>query len=567
MANLFISNFEDGILKWDEVKHKLSNVRESETFQGDKLPHGFLDVFLLWPLDFAFRTLFNSPEYPKFVELAPQMGEMYLQTFVMNLLTSVVLAATSPNAATFYNADELVKSGNFKKVFDDGAEYELAHIDAKSDAAALLQECLVLCTAEFKTTNLGTSKDKFKGLIFALVFVLYLAGHGIKGIYAPFFTSNGIQVELFVAFVSAAGDGTPSVRRVQAPEIRGPFDLYQRVQRLNFSGILFALLGAAKVRLRGQNLPTLVVKTVRNALESPSKRRRTNKNRASGGDDPSGGADDEEAQGGVGQGDVMQHAATALSGHVQNLRPVFSRNAVSESSDSSEAPHDFFYGTDCNDGSEVFVKVKSRRCSDDVDDEVEMLRRAGSVDRCRVPKLVYHVETERFDIIVMEFVKNYAVDRGSVRAFAASLIGAIISLHARDILHCDLKPDNAVWDGESVAIVDFGHAQLIKGAQSYRGTHGFTAPEVAVDEKPHSTASDSFSVGKTLEEVVKQAGAQGDETLAAIVAGLTKADVVERLTLSDALEMLSPSQVSSPPPKKPRIPIVVSPPAPSPGPI
>ena len=95
-----------------------------------------------------------------------------------------------------------------------------------------------------------------------------------------------------------------------------------------------------------------------------------------------------------------------------------------------------------------------------------------------------------------------------------------------------------LWDDESVTIVDFGHAQMVEGAQSYIGTRGFTAPEVAVNKKPHSTAADAFSVGKTLEYVAEQANAQNDKTLAEIIAGLTKNKVEERWTLSAALKKL-----------------------------
>ena len=59
--------------------------------------------------------------------------------------------------------------------------------------------------------------------------------------------------------------------------------------------------------------------------------------------------------------------------------------------------------------------------------------------------------------------------------------------------------------------------------------------------KPHSTASDAFSLGKTVEKIAADHGALGDETVAAIVTGLTETKVEDRWMLSRAIEMLPPS--------------------------
>ena len=131
------------------------------------------------------------------------------------------------------------------------------------------------------------------------------------------------------------------------------------------------------------------------------------------------------------------------------------------------------------------------------------------------------------------------------KASARTLLRSIEALHACGILHCDIKPLNVLWDGTSVVVVDFGHAQMIEGARSYAGTPGFTAPEVFYDKVPHSELSAAYSVGKTLELVAAEAQMLHDKTLSRIIAGLTTRNVEERWILSNASEELSPSRVSS----------------------
>jgi len=67
-------------------------------------------------------------------------------------------------------------------------------------------------------------------------------------------------------------------------------------------------------------------------------------------------------------------------------------------------------------------------------------------------------------------------------SYSLSLLQNTSRLHSKaGILHCDLKPDNSLWDvdQEKVNTIDFGHAQEETGKSSscVRGTQGFIAPE------------------------------------------------------------------------------------------
>jgi serine/threonine protein kinase len=156
--------------------------------------------------------------------------------------------------------------------------------------------------------------------------------------------------------------------------------------------------------------------------------------------------------------------------------------------------------------------------------------------------------------------------------FARLLIQAVRKLHDVGILHCDIKPDNIAWDGEKrvVSLLDFGHAQLESGAKCREGTEGYDAPEVYRERQPNSRLSDTFSVGKTLLNVVDSATVEDSSSnssnqsekhylyetkqVEAVVEKLCTETLSERLSLEQAESMLLKSSAlgSSPPMKRVR---------------
>lgn len=89
---------------------------------------------------------------------------------------------------------------------------------------------------------------------------------------------------------------------------------------------------------------------------------------------------------------------------------------------------------------------------------------------------------------------------------ATQLVGqlatALTAAHDCDILHCDIKPDNVMLTGDSVAkLADFGLARMIAyetGSRRGRvvGTPSFMAPELFGDSET-SFQSDIYSLGAT----------------------------------------------------------------------
>jgi len=563
---------ENGKLDVDAVKEVFEANDDAE---GDRLidlgdgttaplPKRFLNSFDILALESAFETL-NQNYIPNGGDQCP--GEHYFERHVYTPVYRIFEAAANGKTRK-YRANQFVNVGNFYHCAD-GIKHTLAMLSARPDGAVLHQDNLPIGVAELKPKNASDASDAdlYKCVVYTVFTNLVLANSKKYGVPIPFVTtggtSGGFSARLFVATFSSSSSPAPVISEIKPSGNWRSFLMNERVPRLELSVLIFALLGNAMARLRDDTIPRVCFRKGKNALNSANETARspigTGQSPQSGGGGSVGGGKRGRGGGGASGGRLSKRArqsgatlfeamsAASLGGRVVDLSPAFPVNAVFPD---PRARSHYFRGVFRKSGKPVFVKV----ICGEADDEVRLQRLAHG--GCRVPEVLDDWKTEGCHVIVMEFVDDYAVDRDSVRAFAVSLIRAVMALHACGILHCDLKPDNVMSDGESVAIVDFGHSQFSDGAQSYRATRGFMAPEVAVDKKPHSAASDSFSVGKTLEQVVAETGAHDDKDLAAIIAGLTKADVAERRSLSDALETLdapSPPSNKRLPPTIPKI--------------
>jgi eukaryotic-like serine/threonine-protein kinase len=89
-----------------------------------------------------------------------------------------------------------------------------------------------------------------------------------------------------------------------------------------------------------------------------------------------------------------------------------------------------------------------------------------------------------------------------VRRIGAQLAAALANMHARSIIHRDVKPGNVLVTADDVAkLTDLGIARWTEvtrtGGAQLTGTLGYVAPEVA-DGAEAGPASDVFSLGATL---------------------------------------------------------------------
>uniref|UniRef100_A0A336M6P4 protein kinase C n=1 Tax=Culicoides sonorensis TaxID=179676 RepID=A0A336M6P4_CULSO len=93
------------------------------------------------------------------------------------------------------------------------------------------------------------------------------------------------------------------------------------------------------------------------------------------------------------------------------------------------------------------------------------------------------------------------VHKKTKRSVAIKILVALKYLHSRNIVHCDLKPENVLLSSDSefpqVKLCDFGFARII-GEKSFRrsvvGTPAYLAPEV-LRNKGYNRSLDMWSVG------------------------------------------------------------------------
>ncbi|MFI6736725.1 serine/threonine-protein kinase [Nonomuraea sp. NPDC050451] len=110
------------------------------------------------------------------------------------------------------------------------------------------------------------------------------------------------------------------------------------------------------------------------------------------------------------------------------------------------------------------------------------------------------------------------------------ILGALRAVHAKGILHRDVKPSNVLVTEDRAVLTDFGLAALegdvsITQAGIVLGSAGYIAPERVLGSKA-SPAGDLWSLGATLYTAVEGRGLHGRRTAAAALAALTSGEPI-----------------------------------------
>jgi len=143
--------------------------------------------------------------------------------------------------------------------------------------------------------------------------------------------------------------------------------------------------------------------------------------------------------------------------------------------------------------------------------EMRVMRK---VDHPLIAKLYIALQDDRYIYFVLELLQGgelftHLRSKGKLseqatRFYAASVVYAFATLHAKKIAYRDLKPENLVMNESGyVKLVDFGLAkQLISGKTwTLCGTPDYLAPEIILNEG-HDLAVDYWALGVLIFEMV-----------------------------------------------------------------
>jgi hypothetical protein len=146
------------------------------------------------------------------------------------------------------------------------------------------------------------------------------------------------------------------------------------------------------------------------------------------------------------------------------------------------------------------------------------LRYARKLQHPNVCRVFDVGESEGHHFLTIEFasrgsLRQRLAERGAATrswderiADARAVIDGLCAIHAENIIHRDVKPENVlVMDDGRLVVTDFGVAVAL-GSTTYfssqvAGTPSYMAPEVIMGEKA-TAASDVFSLGITLHEIL-----------------------------------------------------------------
>lgn len=122
-----------------------------------------------------------------------------------------------------------------------------------------------------------------------------------------------------------------------------------------------------------------------------------------------------------------------------------------------------------------------------------------------------HFETPNTYCLVLEYMscdlrralsgQKLPMYLGHIRCFMFQLLTALDYLHGRNIVHCDLKPDNImINDTCDLKLIDFGMSEMFSGygpgiVTGDIVTRWYRAPELLLGCRTYTSAIDMWSVG------------------------------------------------------------------------
>ena len=223
---------------------------------------------------------------------------------------------------------------------------------------------------------------------------------------------------------------------------------------------------------------------------------------------------------------LLDSAKTSLEQRLSSDSPITSRPTETDPSAVTLRYEDFrlhrllgaggmgkvYHATNRSTGQVVALKAIRKSRQSDASSVARFVQEARILSRLSHPNIVCVQGLGQFPggglFIAMDYVEGQDLQKrieGSqlsvhqAQSITLSIAEALDYLHRHGIVHADLKPSNVIVDSsDNVVLVDFGFATLLvepESAQLVGGTFGYLAPEVLDLVTPPNIASDIYSFG------------------------------------------------------------------------
>lgn len=117
---------------------------------------------------------------------------------------------------------------------------------------------------------------------------------------------------------------------------------------------------------------------------------------------------------------------------------------------------------------------------------------------------VHYLVMEYFDALTLDRLA-LCLNQDDLWTITEQLLEVLTYLHSKNIVHSDIKPDNILFDGKQIKLIDFGLSNYNDQIGTMCGTLDYMAPEqILREEQFDSRPRDLWSAGVTLYELWTQ---------------------------------------------------------------